>query len=130
MVGSGRALGVMQELYCSVLAYYAVRALMLQAAQQHDWDHDRLSFTHAVQVLTLVLPDFQRAQPAEWPWLQQWLLQELGTVVLPERYLRSNPRVVKRRASKFKSKKPNAPPPPHLAQDMTFRQVLELIPPQ
>src|SRR5260370_885061 len=123
MVGSGRALGVMQELYCSVLAYYAVRALMLQAAQQHDWDHDRLSFTHAVQVLTLVLPDFQRAQPAEWPWLQ-----ELGTVVLPERHLRSNPRVVKRRASKFKSNKPNAPPTPQPAKDLTFRQVLELIP--
>jgi len=48
--------------------------------------------------------------------------------VLPERHLRSNPRVVKRRASKFKSKKPNAPPTPQPAKDMTFRQVLELIP--
>src|SRR5260370_26277598 len=109
MVGSGRALGVMQELYCSVLSYYAVRALMLQAAQQHDLDPDRLSFTHAVQVLTLVLPDFQRAQPAERPWLQQWLLPELGTVLLPERHLPSNPRVGKRRPSNFKSNKPNAP---------------------
>ncbi len=121
-------LGIIQELYGIRLSYYAVRALMLQAAQQHDLDPDRLSFTHAVQVLTLVLPDFQRAQPAEWPWLQQWLLQELGTVVLPERHLRSNPRVVKRRASKFKSKKPNAPPTPQPAKDLTFRQVLELIP--
>jgi Transposase DDE domain/Insertion element 4 transposase N-terminal len=120
--------GVIQELYGTLLAYYAVRALMLQAATLRGLDPDRLSFTHAVQVLTLLLPDFQRAQPADWPWLEHWLLDELGTVVLPERQMRSNPRVVKRRASKFKSKKPYQTLPPQPDKDTMWRDVFKLLP--
>lgn len=120
--------GVIQELYGTLLAYYAVRTWMLQAAQPRGLDPDRLSFTHAVQVLTLVLPDFQRAQPADWPWLEHWLLDELCSVVLPERQLRSNPRVVKRRASKFESKKPHQAHPPQPDKDTTLRDVIGLLP--
>jgi hypothetical protein len=81
-----------------------------------------------VQVLTLVMPDFQRAQPADWPWLEHWLLHELCSVVLPERQWRSNPRVVKRRASKFESKKPQQAPPPQPDKDTTLRDVIGLLP--
>lgn len=119
--------GVIQELYGTLLAYYAVRALMCQAATRRGLDPDRLSFTHAVQVLTLVMPDFHRAERAAWPWLEQWLLDELCTVVLPQRPLRSNPRVVKRRASKFESKKPNQLSPPQPDKQTTFRDVIGLL---
>ncbi len=40
--------GVVQEVYALLLAHYAVRALMLQAAEQAQLDPDRLSFTEAV----------------------------------------------------------------------------------
>src|SRR5207245_3936116 len=42
---------VLQELYALLLAHYAVRCLMLRAAQTAGLDPDRLSFTGAIQVL-------------------------------------------------------------------------------
>ncbi len=42
---------VLQELYALLLAHYAVRCLMLQAAQTTGLDPDRISFTGAIQVL-------------------------------------------------------------------------------
>ena len=50
--------GIEQELYGVLLAYYAVRALMLQAAQPLGLDSDRLSFTHAITVVSDALPQF------------------------------------------------------------------------
>src|SRR5438477_517911 len=43
--------GVIQELYGLLLGYYAVRALMLEAAWQAGLDSDRLSFTHAITLI-------------------------------------------------------------------------------
>src|SRR5437763_13172989 len=42
---------VLQEFYALLLAHYAVRCLMWQAAQTKGLDHDRISFTAAIQVL-------------------------------------------------------------------------------
>src|SRR5438270_486856 len=42
--------GVIQELYGILLAHYAVRFLMHEAALTSDVDVDRLSFVHAVEV--------------------------------------------------------------------------------
>jgi hypothetical protein len=42
---------VLQELYGLLLAHFAVRALMHEAALEADIDPDRLSFTHSVRVL-------------------------------------------------------------------------------
>jgi hypothetical protein len=42
---------VRQEFYGLCLAHYAVRSLMLEAADQDTLDADRLSFTHAVRVV-------------------------------------------------------------------------------
>ena len=44
-------LGVLQELY-GLLLHYAVRSLMATSAAQADLDPDRLSFTHAIHVLS------------------------------------------------------------------------------
>jgi hypothetical protein len=43
--------GVLQELYGYLLAHYAVRAVMHEAALQGDLDPDRLSFTHSLHVI-------------------------------------------------------------------------------
>ena len=42
---------VLQELYAQLVAHYAVRSLMLQAAQTKGLDPDRISFTGTIQVL-------------------------------------------------------------------------------
>jgi hypothetical protein len=43
--------GVAQEICAYFLAHYAVRALMTEAALQRDIDPERLSFTHAINVI-------------------------------------------------------------------------------
>ena len=42
---------VIQELYGLLIAHYAIRALMHEAAQQAEIDPDALSFVHAVRVI-------------------------------------------------------------------------------
>jgi len=121
-------MGVMQELFGCLLVHYAVRALMLQAADQEEGlDVDRLSFTHALCVLKRYLPDFQRARRDDWLALQQRLSRELRENLLPARRLRSNPRVVKQRASKFDAKRPEHLHPPQPKKGTTFRDLILLI---
>lgn len=97
--------GVMQELYGLLLAHYLIRTLMFQAAEQAGLDPDRLSFIGAVRLLQDALPEFQMTAPSQLPALYQRLLRDLARQRLPQRRLRSNPRVVKRRATKFKTKR-------------------------
>ncbi|OLE33426.1 MAG: hypothetical protein AUI36_28490, partial [Cyanobacteria bacterium 13_1_40CM_2_61_4] len=54
---------VEQELYGILLGYYAVRALMLQAAEPVGLDSDRLSFTHAITLVTDATHEFQSLMP-------------------------------------------------------------------
>jgi hypothetical protein len=54
-----KPLGVMQELYGLLIAHYAIRFLMHEAAMQAQIDPDRLSFTHAVCVVQDAIPEFQ-----------------------------------------------------------------------
>ena len=46
-----------------LLAHFAVRGLMHEAALKADEDPDRLSFSHAVRVVRRKLPMFARAFP-------------------------------------------------------------------
>ena len=55
--------GVVQELYGLLLAHFAVRGLMHEAALKADIDSDRLSFTHAVRVVRRKLPHFVSLSP-------------------------------------------------------------------
>jgi Insertion element 4 transposase N-terminal/Transposase DDE domain len=98
--------GVIQELYALVLAHFAIRALMHEAALQAGIDPDRLSFVHAVRVLHDAIPEFQMVSPAERPGLYARLLHDIAAGCLPARRLRSNPRVVKRKMSNFRLKRP------------------------
>ena len=99
--------GVIQELYALVLAHFAIRVLMHEAALQAGIDPDRLSFVHAVRVLHDAIPEFQMVAPAERPRLYARLLQDIAAGRLPARRLRSNPRVVKRKMSNFRLKRPD-----------------------
>lgn len=54
---------VRQEFYGLMMAHFAIRGLMHEAALQADEDPDRLSFIHAVRVVRRKLPMFQAFPP-------------------------------------------------------------------
>jgi hypothetical protein len=103
---SQRPAGVIQELYALLVVHFAIRRVMVDAAQAADLDPDRLSFVHTVRLLRLALHDFQAVAPASWPILYARLLGEVARQPLPPRANRSNPRVVKQRVAKFPVKRP------------------------
>jgi hypothetical protein len=55
---------VRQEFYGLMMAHYAIRGLMHEAAWKADEDPDRLSFLHAVPVIQRRLPRFRAISPA------------------------------------------------------------------
>src|SRR5664279_151518 len=78
---------VRQEVWGLLLAHFAVRGIMHEAALQADEDPDRLSFSHAVHVVRRKIPQFAALSPSgqaypasggaerdpgrargEWPW--------------------------------------------------------------
>lgn len=123
---SRKPVGVIQELYALLLAHYIIRWLMHAAAVQVDIDPDRLSFVRSLRIIQDALPEFQMIAPAQTPRLYQRLLRDLARKRLPERQLRTNPRVVKRKMSNFKLKRPEHLQLPKL--DRPFRDVIALQP--
>jgi hypothetical protein len=98
--------GVEQELYALSLGHFVVRALMLEAATQDQLDVDRLSFTGCLRIVQARLPECDSSTPIR---LEQWydlLLQEMAQERIEPRRNRANPRVVKRKMSKFAKKRP------------------------
>jgi hypothetical protein len=104
--------GVLQELYGLLLAHFVVRSIMHQAALVHQLDPDRISFVQSVRLICDALADFQLVHPHDHPRLWSRLLADLALGRLPPRDQRLNPRVVKRKMSKFKLKHPAHRRPP------------------
>ena len=55
---------VLQEFYGFLLAHFAIRGLMHEAALAADLDPDRLSFAHTVRVVRRKLPVFVSIPPS------------------------------------------------------------------
>src|SRR5262245_31229777 len=98
--------GVIQELYGVLLAHYAVRKLMHQAAVAMDVDPDRLSFVHALEIVRDAIPEFQMVAIEQRWMLYERMLRDMAAKIVPPRRPRTNPRVVKRKMSNFKLKRP------------------------
>ena len=96
--------GVIQELYAVLLAQYAVRVLMHEAALTVALDVDRLSFVHALDVVRDAVAEFQMVAEAQQAALYARLLADIAAKRLPVRRPRSNARVVKRKMSNVKLK--------------------------
>ena len=99
--------GVKQELYALSLGHFIVRSLMLEAANQQNLDVDRLSFTGSFRILQCRLPECESRTPmllSEW---KQNLLWEIGQEQIEPRRNRINPRVIKRKMSKWQKKRPH-----------------------
>lgn len=98
-------LGVLQEFYGLLLAHYIIRAIMHQAALQVQVAPDRLSFVNSVRILRDAVFQAQIVATSQAKdWYQQ-LLQNIGQEQLPKRDNRCNPRVIKRKMSKFDLKR-------------------------
>jgi hypothetical protein len=104
---SERPVGVIQEVYGLLVAHYVVRAVMADAAKTADLAPSRLSFTHTLRVIREMAPEVQRTAARDHPRLYRQLLADVAAEPLPPRANRSNPRVVKRKMSKFGVKNPS-----------------------
>ena len=55
---------VRQEFYGLIMAHFAVRGLMHEAALQAEEDPDRLSFLHAIRIVRRKLPAYGAIPPS------------------------------------------------------------------
>jgi hypothetical protein len=112
--------GVRQELYALSLGHFAIRKMMFEAARAAKLDVDRLSFVGCFRILQCRLPECDSRPPAT---LTQWyeaLLEEMRTEQNDGRRNRINPRVIKRKMSKWNKKRAEHRRPPPLQK--TFIQ--------
>jgi Insertion element 4 transposase N-terminal/Transposase DDE domain len=98
--------GVIQEIYALALGHFVIRSLMFAAAATVDLDPDRLSFTGCFQILKCRLPECDSKTAARFEaWYDAVLWEMQGERTDPRRN-RVNPRVIKRKMSKWKKKRP------------------------
>jgi len=106
--------GVRQELYALSLAHFVVRALMVEAARPVQLDVDRLSFLGCLQILQCRLPECDaRSSDTMAAWYAA-VLAELRHEQIGPRRNRINPRVIKRKMSRWPKKRPHHRHPPPL----------------
>jgi hypothetical protein len=97
--------GVVQEIEGLLLAHYVVRVLMSEAARRNNLPPRRLSFTGTLKVLRCRLPECPKSRRGRQRWYED-LLAEIAEEILPPRRNRINPRVIKRKMSHWRKKRP------------------------
>jgi hypothetical protein len=117
--------GVIQEIYALSLAHFVIRSLMFAAAATVDLDPDRLSFTGCFQVLKCRLPECDGSTPERFENWHRGVLWEMQGERTDPRRNRINPRVIKRKMSKWKKKRPEHRRLPPLKK--TFREIVVMI---
>jgi hypothetical protein len=117
--------GVEQELYALSLGHFVVRALMTEAAAQAELDPDRLSFTGCLHILRCRLPECDGRTPVTLGHWYQALLTEMAAERTAPRRNRINPRVIKRKMSKWPKKRPEHRRPPPLKK--TFSETVVML---
>lgn len=97
--------GVVQELYGLLLGHYVIRVLMQEAAATKAIDPRRLSFTGTLKILRCRLPECPASRRGRSQWYHS-LVAEIAEEVLEDRRNRINPRVIKRKMSNWRKKRP------------------------
>jgi hypothetical protein len=116
--------GVVQEIAGLLLAHYVVRVLMCEAARASQLPPRRLSFTGTLKVLRCRLPSCPKGRAGLKRWYAD-LLAEISEEVLPERRNRINPRVIKRKMSNWKKKRPEHRRSPQPTKK--FRKCIDIL---
>jgi hypothetical protein len=117
--------GVIQEIYALSLGHFVIRSLMFEAAATVGLDPDRLSFTGSLQILKCRLPECDAKTSVTLDAWYRGLLWEIQDERTDPRRNRINPRVIKRKISKWKKKRPE-----HrklLPLKKTFRETVVMI---
>lgn len=96
--------GVIQELYTLLLDHYILRVLLYEAATQKNLPPRRMSFTATLKILRARLPECPTQPRLQQRWFQR-LLAECAEETLPPRRNRINPRVIKRKMSRWRKKR-------------------------
>lgn len=97
--------GVVQEIYGLLLGHFVVRKLMVEAAQQAEVSPRQLSFVSTLKILRCRLPECPKSARGLQRWYED-LLAEVAEEVLEPRRDRINPRVIKRKMSNWRKKRP------------------------
>ena len=116
--------GVVQELYALLLDHFVLRVLMFEAAQKTQVSPLAISFVGTLKILRCRIPEFPRRRSAQCRWWQN-LVGEVAEEVLPPRRNRINPRVIKRKMSKWKKKRPEHRP--HPQPERTFAEAIVML---
>jgi hypothetical protein len=116
--------GVIQEIYALSLGHFVIRSLMFEAAGTVGLDPDRLSFLGCFQILKCRLPECHSSTPQSFEAWYRALLWEMQHERTDDEVRRNriNPRVIKRKMSKFKKKRPEHRKVPHLKK--TFAETV------
>ena len=117
--------GVIQEVYALSLGHFVIRSLMFQAAEAVQLDPDRLSFTGCFQILKCRLPECDGSTLQSFEEWYQGLLWELQNERTDDRRNRVNPRVIKRKMSKWPKRRPQHRRQPPLTK--TFKESVVMI---
>ena len=117
--------GVRQEVLALSLGHYVTRALMVQAAAEREIDPDRLSFKGCLQILRCRLPECTGQTEESWQEWLRGLVWEMSQEIIEPRQNRVNPRVVKRKMSKYAKKRPHHRRIPPLRQ--TFAESVLIL---
>jgi hypothetical protein len=117
--------GIRQELYAVSLAHFVTRALMLKAAEASGMDVDRLSFKGSFQIIKCRLPECDTRSAESFDGWYRAVLKEIREETIPERRNRINPRVIKRKMSRWNKKRPEHRELPPLTKTFAQTVVIE-----
>ncbi len=117
--------GLKQELYAMSLGHFVIRAIMLEAATEANLDVDRLSFKGSFQILKTRLPECDTSSKTSFTQWYEAVVWEISCERIPIRRNRINPRVIKRKMSRWNKCRPG-----HRKQEplkKTFEQTVVMI---
>jgi hypothetical protein len=98
--------GLKQELYALSIGHFIVRAMMLEAAHSEQLDVDRLSFKGCFQILKTRLPEYSACSQETFERWCKAVIWEMSCERIPPRRNRINPRVIKRKMSRWNKCRP------------------------
>ena len=113
--------GVVQEVYGLALAHYVIRRVLHDAAATASVDPDRPSFVSTLRVPQARLPEAPGRAAAAW---YGQLLREVRRQKLRPRRERWYPRVIKRKMSHWRKKRPEHRSPPQPTKPFRIAIVL------
>jgi len=96
--------GVVQEIHGLLLGHFVIRKLMCEAANFADCAPRQLSFVNTLKILRCRLPEAPRSEPLLSRWYNNLIL-EVSQERLEPRRNRVNPRVIKRKMSRWPKKR-------------------------